>query len=207
VLLVAALILQFAQTQYIPWIYWTAVVLISVVGTLVTDNLVDNLGLPLETTTIAFTIVLAVVFPVWYWIERTLWIHTIYTSRREAFYWLAILFTFALGTSAGDWFAEGLGFGYLTSGLIFTAIIAVIAIAYFVLGMNGILAFWLAYILTRPLGASLGDLISQPVEYGGLGLGATLTSFIFLSCIVLVVVYMTLTRRGEEYERASQQSA
>ena len=204
VFLIAALILQFAQDRYVPWIYWTAVVLISVVGTLVTDNLVDNFGVPLITTTVVFSVVLALTFAVWYWLERTLSIHTIYTLRREGFYWFAILFTFALGTSAGDWFAEGLGLGYLESAVIFAAIIGVIAFAYFALNMNGILAFWLAYILTRPLGASIGDLFSQPLEYGGLGFGATVTSFLFLGCIVAVVVYMTAANGRHADRRPSQ---
>jgi uncharacterized membrane-anchored protein len=204
VFLIAALILQFAQDRYVPWIYWTAVVLISVVGTLVTDNLVDNFGVPLITTTVVFSVVLALTFAVWYWLERTLSIHTIYTLRREGFYWFAILFTFALGTSAGDWFAEGLGLGYLETAVIFAAIIGVIAFAYFALNMNGILAFWLAYILTRPLGASIGDLFSQPLEYGGLGFGATVTSFLFLGCIVAVVVYMTAANGRHADRRPSQ---
>jgi uncharacterized membrane-anchored protein len=196
--LVAALVLQFLQRRYIPWVYWTAVVVISVVGTLVTDNLVDNFGVPLETTTIIFSVALAVTFAVWYAVERTLSIHTIYTPRREAFYWLAILFTFALGTSAGDWLAEGFAFGYVETGLIFAAVIGLIAVAYFVLRMNSILAFWLAYIFTRPLGASIGDLFSQPAEYGGLGFGTTVTSLVFLGCILVVVVYMTVTHEGVE---------
>jgi uncharacterized membrane-anchored protein len=196
--LVVALVLQFTQRKYIPWVYWVAVVLISVVGTLVTDNLVDNFGVPLETTTIVFTAALAATFAVWYAVERTLSIHTIYTTRREAFYWLAILFTFALGTSAGDWVAEGFGLGYLVTGLLFGAIIATIALAYYMGKLDGILAFWLAYILTRPLGASFGDLFSQPPEYGGLGFGTIVTSWIFLAGIAGLVIYMTLTAGGEE---------
>jgi uncharacterized membrane-anchored protein len=196
--LVVALVLQFMQKKYVPWAYWLAVVLISIVGTLITDNLVDNFGVKLETTTIFFAAALIVTFAVWHIFERTLSIHTIFTSRREAFYWLAILFTFSLGTAAGDWVAEALGLGYLQTGLLFAAIIGVIAIAYFVLRMDGILAFWFAYIFTRPLGASFGDLLSQPMEYGGLGFGTIITSLIFLGCIGALVVYMTLSRRGEE---------
>lgn len=190
--LIAALILQLAQKRYVPWIYWVTVVLISVVGTLVTDNLVDNFGVSLETTTIFFSIALAATFGMWSAMEETLSIHTIFTTRRELFYWLAVLFTFALGTAAGDLVAEGLGLGYLSSGLIFGAIIAVIVFAYYVFRLNGILAFWLAYILTRPLGASLGDLFSQSGNHGGLGFGTTVTSFIFLAGIALLIGYMTL---------------
>jgi uncharacterized membrane-anchored protein len=191
-ILVVALVLQFAQKRYVPWAYWLAVVLISVVGTLITDNLVDNFGVRLETTTIAFSIALAATFAVWYASERTLSIHTIFTTGREIFYWLAILFTFSLGTAAGDLVAERFDMGYLTTGLLFGGVIALIAFAYYVLKLDGILAFWLAYILTRPLGASIGDLLSQPVEYGGLGFGTTLTSVIFLGCILVLVLYMTL---------------
>ncbi len=196
--LILALILQFAQKRYVPWAYWLAVVLISVVGTLLTDNLVDNFGVPLVVTTVACTILLAGTFAAWYGSERTLSIHTIITTKREAFYWLAILFTFALGTAAGDFVAEKLDVGYLNTGLIFAAVIALIALAYFVLKINGILAFWLAYILTRPLGASFGDLLSQPVEYGGLGLGTIVTSLLFLAAIAAIVLYMSwMNREGE----------
>jgi len=196
--LVPALLWQFTQRKYIPWTYWVAVVLISVVGTLITDNLVDNLGVRLETTTVFFSIALAATFAIWYALERTLSIHTIYTTRREVFYWLAILFTFSLGTAAGDLVAEQFDLGYLSTGLIFGAVIAVVAFAYYVLKIDGILAFWGAYIFTRPLGASFGDLLSQPTDYGGLGLGTIVTSVIFLGAIAALVVYMTLSRDGEE---------
>jgi uncharacterized membrane-anchored protein len=198
--LAVALGLQFKQKRYIPWTYWLAVVLISIVGTLITDNLVDNFGVPLETTTMFFAVALAATFAVWYASERTLSIHTIYTTRRELFYWLAILFTFALGTAVGDLVAEKIELGYLATGLLFGAVIAVIALAYYRFKLNSVLAFWLAYILTRPLGASLGDLLSQPPEYGGLGLGTTVTSLVFLACIAAVVVYMSMTREPEVAE-------
>ncbi|QPC89986.1 hypothetical protein [Mesorhizobium sp. INR15] len=196
--LIVALVLQFAQKRYVPWAYWLAVVLISVVGTLVTDNLVDNFGVRLQTTTITFSVVLAATFAVWYASERTLSIHTIFTTKREIFYWLAILFTFSLGTAAGDLVAETFDMGYLVSGLMFGGVIALITLAYYLVNLDGILAFWLAYILTRPLGASFGDLLSQPVEYGGLGFGTTYTSLIFLGCIVALVVYMTLRSSATE---------
>lgn len=193
-LLAVALILQFAQKRYVPWAYWLAVVMISVVGTLLSDNLVDNLGISLATTTVGFSLALAVTFTVWYAFEGTLSIHSVTTTRREIFYWLAILFTFALGTSAGDLVAEQFDLGYLTTGYIFAAVIAVIALGYYVGLLNGILAFWLAYIFTRPLGASFGDLLSQPKEYGGLGFGTTSTSLIFLAVIAATVMYMTVHR-------------
>ena len=196
--LLVALFFQFAQKRYIPWAYWLAVVLISIVGTLVTDNLVDNFGVPLLTTTIGFTIALIATFAVWYWSEKTLSIHSIFTNRREAFYWLAILFTFALGTASGDLVAEQFGLGYLQTGILFGLIIASLTFGYYVLKLDAILGFWLAYIFTRPLGASFGDLLSQPHEYGGLAFGTIITSALFLAAIAAIVLYMSLTHEGEE---------
>jgi uncharacterized membrane-anchored protein len=196
--LIVALFFQFAQKRYVPPVYWAAVVLISIVGTLVTDNLVDNFGVALQSTAIAFTILLAVTFAVWYGSERTLSIHSIFTARREGFYWLAILFTFALGTAVGDLVAEVFALGYLTTGILFGAIIAAIAVAYYVFKANAILCFWLAYILTRPLGASFGDLLSQPVEYGGLGFGTIITSLLFLAAIIGIVVFMTVRYKPDD---------
>jgi uncharacterized membrane-anchored protein len=189
--LIVALVFQFRQRRYIPWAYWLAVILISIVGTLVTDNLVDNFGVPLIVTTITFTIALIVTFAVWYRSERTLSIHSIFTTKRESFYWLAILFTFALGTASGDLVAEKFGLGYLATGVLFGMIIASLSFGYFALKLDGILAFWLVYIFTRPLGASFGDLLSQPKEYGGFGFGTIGTSIGFLSGIALIVIYMT----------------
>ena len=197
-LLVVALFLQFRARRYVPALYWTVVVFISVVGTLLTDNLVDNLHVPLQITTIFFALALAITFAVWFGSEKTLSIHSIYTSRREAFYWLAILFTFALGTAAGDLVAEQFALGYLATGILFGMIIASLTLGYFFLGLDGILAFWLVYILTRPLGASFGDLLSQPAQYGGVGLGTITTSAVFLAIIAGVVVFMSVRHEGEE---------
>jgi uncharacterized membrane-anchored protein len=194
-LLVVALVVQFRAPRYVAGIYWLAVVLISVVGTQITDNLSDNLGVSLVVTTVGFSIVLAAVFATWFAFERTLSIHTIYTRRREAFYWLAVLFTFALGTAAGDLTAERLNLGYLVSLLLFAALIAAVGGVHYLLGLNAIAAFWLAYILTRPLGASLGDYLSQPRADGGLGLGTTVTSALFLAAILVVVVYLAITKK------------
>jgi uncharacterized membrane-anchored protein len=191
--LVLALLVQFSQKRYVPWSYWVAVVLISIVGTLVTDNMVDNFGVSLVSSTVFFALALSLTFLVWYRSEKTLSIHSIYTNRREAFYWLAILFTFALGTAAGDLVAEYFGIGYLATGILFGMIIASYAVGYFWLGLDAILGFWLAYIFTRPLGASFGDLLSQPREYGGFGLGTIITSVIFLSAIAAIIVFMSLT--------------
>ena len=196
--LIGALVLQFGQKRYVPWSYWLAVVLISIVGTLVTDNLVDNFHVALITTTVGFSLALAATFAVWYASEKTLSIHQVTTTKREAFYWLAILFTFALGTAAGDMVAEKFGLGYLSTGVLFGMIIASLAGGYFFLGLDPILGFWLAYIFTRPLGASFGDLLSQPTQYGGFGLGTIITSALFLGAIILIVTYMTMTHEGEE---------
>lgn len=195
VLLVAALIAQMSVRRYVPAIYWLAVVLISVVGTLFSDNLVDNLGVSLWTTTAIFGAGLVASFLAWYRSERTLSIHSITTRRREAFYWLAILFTFALGTSAGDLIAEKLAFGYVPSALMFGGIIALIFVAYWKLGLNAVVAFWAAYILTRPFGASMGDFLTASPKDGGLGLGTNGTSAIFLVVIVGVVGWFTLQGR------------
>jgi uncharacterized membrane-anchored protein len=193
--LVVALYFQFKARKYVPGIYWLAVVLISVVGTLITDNLVDHFGWSLKLTTAIFSVCLAATFAAWYSQEKTLSIHSIYTTRREGFYWLTILFTFALGTAAGDLVAETLNLGYWKSAIMFGAMIAAVAVACFRFRLNAVLAFWLAYILTRPLGASIGDYLSQAKADGGLGLGTTVTSFIFLGVILAVVVYLTRTRR------------
>jgi uncharacterized membrane-anchored protein len=197
---VVVLIVQLRTRRYVPAVYWLTVVLISVVGTLITDNLTDGLGLPLLVSTAVFSVLLAATFVVWYRREGTLSIHSITTFRREAFYWLAILFTFALGTAAGDLVAESFGFGYLVSAILFAAVIGVVAVAYFAFRANAVVCFWIAYVLTRPLGASLGDLTSQPVKNGGLGLGTTTTSLVYLVVIVALTVFLTVrigTQRRE----------
>lgn len=195
-LLAAALAAQFRARRYVPSIYWVTVVLVSVVGTLITDNLTDHFGFPLPLSTALFSAALAAAFGAWYASEKTLSIHTIFTARRELFYWAAILFTFALGTAAGDLTAEVLNLGYLNSALIFGAAIAAVALACRAFRLNAILAFWIAYILTRPFGASFGDLLSQPGSTGGLGLGAAATSGAFLGLIVVLVLWMTAQRRA-----------
>lgn len=196
-LLAVVLFFQFRLRQYIPSVYWLAVVLISVVGTLITDNLVGNLGISLWTTTIIFAIGLGITFTAWYSSEKTLSIHSIFTSKREMFYWLAVLFTFALGTAAGDLIAEGLNLGYPKSALLFAGLIAVVTIAHYAVKFDAIIAFWIAYILTRPLGASVGDYLSQAKDEGGLELGTLVTSGIFLIAIVGVVLFLTLTKRDQ----------
>jgi uncharacterized membrane-anchored protein len=191
--------LQMHERRYVPWIYWLTVVLISVVGTQVTDILTDKLGVSLFVSTGVFACALAAVFAIWFAIEGTLSIHSIGTRRREAFYWLAILLTFALGTAAGDLATEALGLGFNLGVVIFGTVLAALTLARS-LGANPVLAFWLAYIVTRPLGASLGDLLSQAREYGGLGFGTANTSLVFLAVIVALVGALSLVppSRGPE---------
>ena len=189
------IIMQVRSKRYVPWLYWLVVVLISTVGTLITDNLVDNFGVALKTTTIAFSLALLATFVAWYMKEKSLSIHTIFTRQRELFYWAAILFTFALGTAAGDLAAEGFNLGHAKSAVMFGSMIGAVMIAYYGFRLNAIWAFWIAYILTRPLGASLGDYLMQPHAVGGLGLGAALTNAIFLSVIVGFIIYLTVTRQ------------
>lgn len=195
VLLAGALVIQFLKKRYVPWIYWLAVVSLSIFGTLITDNLTDNFGVALTASTEFFSVALIATFAGWYASEKTLSIHSIFTTRREAFYWLTILFTFALGTAAGDLVAEQLGLGYAISALIFAAIIAAITLAHYALKLNAIWAFWIAYVLTRPFGASCGDLLSQPVANGGLGLGTIGTSALFLVVITALVSYLAVSKR------------
>jgi uncharacterized membrane-anchored protein len=194
-LLAVVLVVQFRTSAYRAGVYWLAVALISVVGTLISDNLTDNLGVPLETSTTVFAIILAVVFVVWYRRERTLSIHHIDTTGRESFYWLAVLFTFALGTAAGDLVSERMDLGYWLSALLFALAIAAVALAHFALGLDAVWSFWIAYILTRPLGASIGDYLSQPTGDGGLGMGTVVTSALFLTVILGLVVYLSVTRK------------
>jgi uncharacterized membrane-anchored protein len=200
VALVACLIVQIRSKRYVAGTYWLAVVLLSIVGTLVTDNLTDVLGFPLIASTGVFSIALAATFIGWYVSEKTLSIHSVRTRKREIFYWLTILFTFALGTAVGDLIAEKLSLGYLLSTGIFGLVITAVAIAHYRFKLNAIAAFWIAYILTRPLGASFGDFLSQPTDSGGLGLGTTGTSFIFLALISGLVVYLTTSRKDADPE-------
>ncbi|MFS2011968.1 hypothetical protein ACCD06_19120 [Azospirillum sp. CT11-132] len=191
-LLGGALLLQLRARAYVPWIYWLTVVLVSVVGTQITDALTDGLNVSLYVSTTVFAVALAAIFATWYAAERTLSIHTIVTSRREMFYWTAILFTFALGTAAGDLATEALQLGFRLGVLVFGGLIALVTLAYY-RGANPILTFWIAYVLTRPLGASLGDFLSQAQQYGGLGLGTIMTSAVFLVVIVALVAMVSVT--------------
>ncbi|WP_018334354.1 hypothetical protein [Actinomycetospora chiangmaiensis] len=193
VVLAILLALQLRAREYVPGLYWATVTLVSVFGTLVTDNLTDNLGVPLLLSSLVFGIALAVVFGAWYSAEGTLSIHAITNRRRETFYWLAIFVTFALGTATGDLMGQALSLGYVVSALVVLAVIAVVAIGWR-LGLHPVLAFWIIYVLTRPLGASLGDLLAQPTDQGGLGIGTTVTSIVFLVAILGAVTYLQISR-------------
>ncbi|MEO8547725.1 MAG: hypothetical protein ABI422_05090 [Sphingomicrobium sp.] len=192
--LVGFLVLQLRQDRYVPWIYWVTVVFLSIVGTLITDNLSDNFGVSLYASTAAFGVALAITFIAWYRQEHTLSIHAITTRRRELYYWAAILFTFALGTASGDLVSEQMGLGYAFAGLIFGGLIALITFGYYVFGLNSVLAFWAAYVLTRPLGASMGDFLTQAPKDGGLGFSTMPVSGIFLVIIIGLVAYLTISR-------------
>ncbi|QIH08482.1 MULTISPECIES: hypothetical protein [unclassified Pseudomonas] len=191
-LLACALFLQMRKSAYSPWIYWLTVVLVSIVGTQITDIMTDRLDISLCTSTAVFSALLAINFLLWFKVERNLSIREIDTPRRECFYWSTVLCTFALGTAAGDLATEALGLGFTLGAMIFAALIAATLVAWR-LGASTVLTFWVAYILTRPFGASLGDLLTQAKQYGGLGLGAPWTSAIFLTVIVLLVAVAQIT--------------
>jgi uncharacterized membrane-anchored protein len=202
-ILIVTMSWQLLYRRYVPWIYWLTVVLVSVVGTQITDVLTDTMEVSLYLSTAVFAAALAITFAIWYASERTLSIHTIVTTRRELFYWTAILFTFALGTAAGDLATEALGLGFTLGVLIFGTLIGAMIAAYY-LGANPVLTFWLAYIMTRPLGASLGDLLSQSQTYGGVGLGTVTTSLIFLTIIVALVTLLSLKQNDRPQPEAAE---
>jgi uncharacterized membrane-anchored protein len=189
----AAMALQFAVRRYVTWIYWLAVVMVAVFGTMAADVLHVGLGIPYWASTVFYAVVLAFVFVVWFISEGTLSIHSICTRRREMFYWTTVLATFALGTAAGDWTAKSVGLGYLGSGVMFGVVIALPALGYWRFGLNSIVAFWFAYIVTRPLGASFADWLAFPRIVGGLGLGHGAVSGYSTIIIVGLVAYMAVT--------------
>lgn len=191
IILIGFLALQIRQTRYVPWIYWVCVVFLSIVGTLITDNLSDTFGVSLYASTIVFAGCLALTFASWWRREHTLSIHDVTTRRRETYYWTAILFTFALGTAAGDLLSEQLGLGYALAGAIFGGLIVLITIGYYARIFNPVFAFWATYILTRPLGASMGDFLTQAHKDGGLGFSTIPISGAFLIVIIALVAYLT----------------
>jgi len=196
--LAVALGLQFSAGRYVPWIYWLAVLLVAVFGTMAADVLHIKFGVPYAVSTCLFAVVLAIVFVIWHAVEKTLSIHSIYTRRRELFYWAAVMATFALGTAAGDMTATTLHLGYFFSGVMFAGLIALPALAYRLFGLNEVLAFWTAYVLTRPLGASFADWMGKPTSVGGLGWGDGVVSLGLGILIVGVVSYLSITHKDVE---------
>lgn len=192
--LVVALILQLWVRRYITWIYWLAVVMVAVFGTMAADVTYVVLKIPHQVATVAFASALVVIFAVWYASERTLSIHTIYPGRRELFYWAAVMATFALGTAAGDLTAATLGLGYFPSIIVFAVLFALPGLAFWLFGLNAVAAFWLSYIVTRPLGASIADWLGKPF-LGGLGLGDDKISIVLTVLIVAVVGYLSVTHK------------
>ncbi len=196
--LLIAFIIQFSVRRYVPWIYWLCVTMVAIFGTMVADVLHVGLGIPYLVSTGMFSVALVIVFAAWYLTEKSLSIHSITTSRRELFYWSTVMIAFALGTAAGDMTASTLGLGYFTSGILFAVLIAVPAFAYWKLHLNEILAFWLAYILTRPLGASFADWIGRPTSLSGLGVGTGIVSLILTVLIIIFVGYLTISHKYED---------
>ena len=190
----AALVLQFRAKRYIAWVYWLLVVMVSIFGTMVADVIHVVLGVPYFLSTSAFAVTLVIILALWYRVEKTLSIHSIFTFRREMFYWATVLATFALGTAAGDMTAFSLHLGFLTSGILFAILFVIPGIGYRFLGLNDIFAFWFAYIMTRPLGASFADWFDKPAAVGGLGYGTPLISLILTAFIIIFVAYLTTTK-------------
>lgn len=201
-----ALVLQFRAPRYRVWTYWFAVAMVAVWGTLAADGMHIKLGVPYALSSAFFAVCLAVVFVAWYATEGTLSIHSITTRRRELFYWATVLATFALGTAVGDLTATTLHLGFLTSGLMFTGLICLPALAYWKLGRSSVLAFWIAYVLTRPLGASYADWLGVPHRYGGVGLGRGLVALLLALVIIGFVAYLAVTRKDVEPGAATRSS-
>ena len=200
---VAALALQFRVRRYIAWTYWLAVVGVGVFGTMAADVLHVGFGVPYIASSLLYAIALAAVFGGWYRTEKTLSIHSVDTPRRELFYWAAVVATFAMGTAVGDLTATTFGLGYLASGLLFAAVIAIPAIGYWRLRWNAVFCFWLAYVATRPLGASLADWLGKPKSVGGLGLGDGSVALALSAAIFCLVAFLAITRRDVQRTRSS----
>ena len=198
---VVALFLQFTVRRYMAWVYWLLVVMVAIFGTMVADVTHIVLGVPYDLSTTAFAIILTMVFVFWYRVERTLSIHSIVTRRREVFYWAAVLSTFAMGTATGDMTAMTLHLGYLASGILFIVLFILPAIGFFGFRLNGIFAFWFAYVMTRPLGASFADWFSKPPSITGLGYGDGVVAGILTVFIVILVGYLTVTRRDVQEDK------
>ena len=195
---VIAMVLQLRAKRYVAWIYWLAVAMVAVFGTQAADVLHIKFHVPYAASTAFYSVVLSVIFIVWYRVERTLSIHSIRTPRRELFYWATVLATFALGTATGDLTARTLNLGYLVSGIWFSVVFAVVAVAHWKFRLNPILAFWICYVLTRPVGASFADYVAFPHSVGGLGVGHGPVALFLTFLIVIFVGYLTVTRKDVE---------
>jgi uncharacterized membrane-anchored protein len=199
--LVVALILQLSVRRYIPWVYWLAVVMVAVFGTMAADVAHVVLGIPYVVSTFAFFITLSIVFVLWFRSEKTLSIHSIVTRRREFFYWATVMATFALGTAAGDMTAATLGLGYFPSFLLFAVLFALPLIARRFFGLPEVFAFWFAYVITRPLGASFADWMGKPT-LGGLAVGDGKVALVLTVLIVATVAYVTFRRDSKPIPNA-----
>jgi uncharacterized membrane-anchored protein len=204
---VIALALQLRATRYVAWVYWLAVVMVAVFGTMCADVMHVRFGVPYGVSTALFAVVLTAVFLLWYRTERTLSIHSIDTRRRELFYWATVLATFALGTAAGDTMAYTLHLGFFSAGLVFAAVIAIPAVGWRFAGLNGVLAFWFAYVVTRPLGASFADWLGVPRTLGGLDLGRGTVSIALTVLIIALVAYLSLTKLDVPDRRSGHHDA
>jgi uncharacterized membrane-anchored protein len=198
----AAMAVQFSRHRYVAWAYWLAVVMVGVFGTMVADVLHVGFGVPYAVSAPLFAIGLAAVFVTWRRTETTLSIHSVDTTRREAFYWAAVVATFALGTAAGDLTATTFGFGYFFSAVLFAAVILIPVTGYWVLRWNPVFCFWFAYVVTRPLGASVADWLGKPASSTGLGLGDGPVSLVLTAAIAALVAYLAITRRDVQHEPA-----
>lgn len=201
-----ALILQFAVRKYVAWVYWLLVVMVAIFGTMVADVTHVVLGVPYYVSTIAFAIMLGVVFTTWYKVEKTLSIHTVHTRRREVFYWAAVLATFAMGTAAGDMAAMTLHLGYLASGILFMVLFLLPGVCYAWFGLDSVFAFWSSYVMTRPLGASFADWLGKPTSITGLGYGDGIVAGVLAVLIVIFVGYLTVSKRDVQRESVGRGS-
>jgi len=192
------LLIQFSVRKYVPWVYWLAIIMVAIFGTMIADVIHVKLGISYLASTVGFSVLLGIVFAVWYATEKTLSIHHIYTFQRELFYWATVMATFALGTAAGDMTASTLGMGYFASALLFAVLFALPALVYWRSGFNTVGAFWLAYIMTRPLGASVADWLGKPQERGGVGFGTGPTSLVLAIIIAGFVAYVTYFGKGHK---------
>ena len=197
VVFAGALTIQFRKPYYIPWAYWLAVAMVAVFGTMAADVVHIQFGVPYIVSTAFFAVVLLVVFSAWYKSEGTLSIHSVYTSKREAFYWAAVLSTFAMGTAAGDLTAYTVHLGFLSSGVLFGILFALPALLYWLFNLNAIFSFWFAYVMTRPFGASFADWFSKPRSFGALNYGDGRVAFVLTVLIILLVVFLSVTRQDQ----------